>query len=37
MPHADHAAWPKPADVARAYLYLADPASALVNGATIPV
>jgi NAD(P)-dependent dehydrogenase (short-subunit alcohol dehydrogenase family) len=37
MPGADHAAWPQPVDIARAYLYLADPASALVNGATIPV
>jgi NAD(P)-dependent dehydrogenase (short-subunit alcohol dehydrogenase family) len=37
MPKSDHAAWPQPDDIARAYLYLADPASALVNGATIPV
>jgi NAD(P)-dependent dehydrogenase (short-subunit alcohol dehydrogenase family) len=37
MPGADHAAWPQPADIARTYVYLADPASALVNGATIPV
>ncbi len=37
MPAVDHAAWPKPADLARTYLYLADPASALVNGATLPV
>jgi NAD(P)-dependent dehydrogenase (short-subunit alcohol dehydrogenase family) len=37
IPNADHAAWPQPADIARAYLYLADPGSGLVNGATIPV
>jgi NAD(P)-dependent dehydrogenase (short-subunit alcohol dehydrogenase family) len=37
MPRADHAAWPKPADIARAYLFLADPASGVVNGATITV
>lgn len=37
MPNADHAAWPKVADIARSYLYLADPGSGLVNGAAIPV
>jgi len=37
MPRADHAGWPKPADVARSYLYLAAPDSGLVNGATLPV
>jgi NAD(P)-dependent dehydrogenase (short-subunit alcohol dehydrogenase family) len=37
MPKTDHARWPKAADIARAYLFLADPASALVNGATVPV
>jgi NAD(P)-dependent dehydrogenase (short-subunit alcohol dehydrogenase family) len=37
MPGADHGSWPKPADLARAYLYLADPASGSVNGATLPV
>jgi NAD(P)-dependent dehydrogenase (short-subunit alcohol dehydrogenase family) len=37
MPHADHASWPKPADIARTYLYLAGPEAGLVNGATIPV
>ncbi|MGI9008320.1 MAG: SDR family NAD(P)-dependent oxidoreductase [Streptosporangiaceae bacterium] len=37
MPGADHAAWPKAADIARSYLYLADPGSGLVNGAAIPV
>lgn len=37
IPHADHAAWPQPEDIARSYLYLADPGSGLVNGAIIPV
>jgi NAD(P)-dependent dehydrogenase (short-subunit alcohol dehydrogenase family) len=37
MPSANHDAWPKVADVARSYLYLASPGSALVNGAAIPV
>ena len=37
MPSADHDAWPQVADIARAYLYLAAPGSALVNGAAIPV
>ena len=37
MPDADHSAWPKAPDIARSYLYLADPGSDLVNGAAIPV
>jgi NAD(P)-dependent dehydrogenase (short-subunit alcohol dehydrogenase family) len=37
MPSSDHDAWPKVADIARAYLYLAAPESGLVNGAAIPV
>ncbi len=37
LPSADHAAWPKVADIAPAYLYLASPSSALVNGAAVPV
>ncbi len=37
MPDADHDAWPKIADVARAYLFLAAPSSGLVNGAAVPV
>jgi NAD(P)-dependent dehydrogenase (short-subunit alcohol dehydrogenase family) len=37
MPRADHASWPKPADIARSYLFLAGPDAGLVNGATIPV
>lgn len=37
MPGANHAAWPKIPDVARAYLFLASPSSHLVSGAAIPV
>lgn len=37
MPDADHAAWPKIGDIARAYLFLASPGAHLVNGAVIPV
>jgi NAD(P)-dependent dehydrogenase (short-subunit alcohol dehydrogenase family) len=37
MPGAHHDRWPKIPDVARSYLYLAAPESALVNGAAIPV
>lgn len=37
MPNADHASWPKIPDVAQAYLFLASPEAALVNGASLPV
>ena len=37
MPGADHAAWPKIPGIARTYVYLASPASGLVNGAAVPV
>ena len=37
LPDADHAAWPKPDQIALSYLYLASPGSGLVNGAAIPV
>lgn len=37
MPSADHDAWPKVADIAASYLYLASPRSGLVNGSAIPV
>jgi NAD(P)-dependent dehydrogenase (short-subunit alcohol dehydrogenase family) len=37
MPDANHAGWPKPADIARSYLYFAAPEAGLVNGATLPV
>jgi NAD(P)-dependent dehydrogenase (short-subunit alcohol dehydrogenase family) len=37
LPNADHDAWPKVADIAGSYLYLASPAAQLVNGAALPV
>jgi NAD(P)-dependent dehydrogenase (short-subunit alcohol dehydrogenase family) len=37
MPAADHAQWAKPADIARAILWLASPGNALTWGAVIPV
>jgi len=37
MPNADHAAWPKPAEVAEAIAFLASPQNALTSGALIPV
>jgi len=37
MPDADHGSWPKVADIARAYLFLASPQAHLVSGAAIPV
>jgi NAD(P)-dependent dehydrogenase (short-subunit alcohol dehydrogenase family) len=37
LPSANFDAWPKPADIARTYIYLASPDSGLVNGAAIPV
>jgi len=37
MPDADHESWPKVADIACSYVYLASPDSHLVNGAAIPV
>ena len=37
MPDADHDRWPKVADIARTYLFLAAPTSQLVNGAALPV
>ncbi|HEY1321134.1 MAG TPA: SDR family oxidoreductase [Streptosporangiaceae bacterium] len=37
MPDADHAAWPKVADIAHSYLFLASPHSHLVSGAAVPV
>jgi NAD(P)-dependent dehydrogenase (short-subunit alcohol dehydrogenase family) len=37
MPNANHAAWPKVGDIAQTYVYLASPASGLVNGAAVPV
>jgi NAD(P)-dependent dehydrogenase (short-subunit alcohol dehydrogenase family) len=37
MPDAHHDRWPKPAEIAGTYLYLALPTSKLVNGASVPV
>ena len=37
MPSSNHNAWPKVADIARSYLYLAAPETGLVNGAALPV
>jgi NAD(P)-dependent dehydrogenase (short-subunit alcohol dehydrogenase family) len=37
MPAADHDRWPKVADIARSFIFLASPAAGLVNGAAIPV
>jgi NAD(P)-dependent dehydrogenase (short-subunit alcohol dehydrogenase family) len=37
LPGAEHTAWPKVADIADSYLYLASPAAHLVNGAALPV
>ena len=37
IPDADHDAWPKVPDIARTYVFLASPASGLVNGAAVPV
>ena len=37
MPDADHAAWPKTAEVAEAIGFLVSPGNALTSGALIPV
>jgi NAD(P)-dependent dehydrogenase (short-subunit alcohol dehydrogenase family) len=37
MPTANHDAWPKVADIARTYVFLAGPQSGLTSGAAIPV
>ena len=37
IPDADYESWPKVPDIARAYLFLASPLAALVNGAALPV
>jgi NAD(P)-dependent dehydrogenase (short-subunit alcohol dehydrogenase family) len=37
MPKADPARWPKPAQIARAILWLASPENGLTSGALIPV
>ena len=37
MPGADHAAWPRPAEIAEAIGYLASPHNTLTSGALVPV
>ena len=37
MPDANHDSWPKIADIARTYLFLAGPSAGLISGAAIPV
>jgi NAD(P)-dependent dehydrogenase (short-subunit alcohol dehydrogenase family) len=37
LPGSDHDAWPRVPDIARTYLFLADPLSSLVNGSAVPV
>jgi NAD(P)-dependent dehydrogenase (short-subunit alcohol dehydrogenase family) len=37
IPGADHASWPRIADIAEAYLFLASPAAHLISGAAVPV
>ncbi|HEY0989517.1 MAG TPA: SDR family oxidoreductase [Kofleriaceae bacterium] len=37
MPRADHAAWPRPAELAQAIGFLASPDNTLTSGALIPV
>jgi NAD(P)-dependent dehydrogenase (short-subunit alcohol dehydrogenase family) len=37
IPNANHDAWPKVDDIAKAFLYLTQPESGLVNGAALPV
>jgi NAD(P)-dependent dehydrogenase (short-subunit alcohol dehydrogenase family) len=37
MPKADHAAWPKPEEIARTILWLASPDNTLTSGALVPV
>lgn len=37
MPKADHATWPKPAEIAAAIAYLVSPENTLTSGALVPV
>jgi NAD(P)-dependent dehydrogenase (short-subunit alcohol dehydrogenase family) len=37
MPNADHASWPKPAELAETIAFLASPANALTTGTLVPV
>jgi NAD(P)-dependent dehydrogenase (short-subunit alcohol dehydrogenase family) len=37
MPAADHAAWPKPEEIAATITFLASPANLVTTGAVVPV
>lgn len=37
MPNADHATWPKPAEIAETIAFLASPENTLTSGALVPV
>jgi NAD(P)-dependent dehydrogenase (short-subunit alcohol dehydrogenase family) len=37
MPRADHATWPRPAEIAEAIVFLASPENTLTSGALVPV
>jgi NAD(P)-dependent dehydrogenase (short-subunit alcohol dehydrogenase family) len=37
MPKADHAAWPKPEEIARTIMFLASPDNHVTRGAVVPV
>jgi NAD(P)-dependent dehydrogenase (short-subunit alcohol dehydrogenase family) len=37
MPGADHAAWPKPAELAETIAFLASAGNTLTSGALVPV
>ncbi len=37
MPKADHATWPKPAEIAEAVVFLVSPENTLTSGTLLPV
>jgi NAD(P)-dependent dehydrogenase (short-subunit alcohol dehydrogenase family) len=37
MPKADHATWPKPAEIAEAIVFLVSPENTLTSGTLLPV
>jgi NAD(P)-dependent dehydrogenase (short-subunit alcohol dehydrogenase family) len=37
MPGADHASWPRPAELAEAIAFLASPENTVTSGALLPV